>query len=280
MRRIIATGFLILVASLALAQEGGVTGVVVNGNGRPIANAEVHYVDEITGSEQATRTSGNGNFALAPGLRGVVTVTARNLVTLRRAWPPRDGGGRLRFELVPPAIVSGTLLDAATRQPIEGTVTVHVDNPINAVSGSAVVRGSFRFTDLPPGRAAVYAYAEGYAPRFGVLNVEAGKAYETRLDMLLEAVAGGRVVDAAGEPVVGARVRVGYDVSVEGADILAGMVRGFVTTDANGVFVIGGLIPDTPIAFRAEVDGRVSNVISVTAIEPGFQRNGLAMRIR
>ena len=46
------------------------------------------------------------------------------------------------------------------------------------------------------------------------------------------------------------------------------------------MFVIRGLIPDTPIVFRADVDGRVSNVFSVTAIEPGFQRNGLAMRIR
>ena len=83
----------------------------------------------------------------------------------------------------------------------------------------------------PPGRAAVYAYAEGYAPRFGVLNVETGKVLETRLDMMLEAVAGGRVVDAAGEPVVGARVRLGYDVFVEGADILAGMVRGVAGGD-------------------------------------------------
>ncbi len=31
---------------------------------------------------------------------------------------------------------------------------------------------------------------------------------------------------------------------------------------------------------RRPASGRVSNVISVTAIEPGFQRNGLAMRIR
>ena len=98
--------------------------------------------------------------------------------------------------------------------------------------------------------------------------------------MMLEAVLAAVSSMRRGEPVVGARVRLGYDVSVERADILAGMVRGFVTTDANGVFVIGGLIPDTPITLRAEVDGRVSNVVSVTATEPGFQQNGLAMRIR
>ena len=70
------------------------------------------------------------------------------------------------------------------------------------------------------------------------------------------------------------------DVSMKGADILAGMVRGHVMTDENGLFSIRGLIPNTPIAFQAEVDGRGSDVISVAAIEPGFQRNGLATRIR
>ena len=268
---------------LALAQEGDpITGAVFNDSGRPVSGAIIRYTDDFTQEVHTTTTRSDGSFVLPAGLRGVVSATARDLGTLRRVWPPRDGGSRLRFDLVPPATVRGILLDAMTRQPINGTVTVHVGNPINTVSSSMRVEdGVFEFINLPPGRAAIYAFADGFAPRFDSMTVEAGRTYQPPMDLMLEAVAAGILVDSQGEPVEGAEIRVGYDRSVEGASILAGLVRGFVRTDENGVFRIRGLIPDMPIAFQAQgVDGRVSDVVSVTAIEPGFQQNGLSMSIR
>ena len=104
------------------------------------------------------------------------------------------------------------MVDMATGAPAEGYVTLYVRGSINALNSAARTRrGAFRFDDLPPGPAIVVAHADGFAPYFGTLNVDAGKGQSTRIGLLLEAVAGGLVVDSNEDPVEGARVRIGYD---------------------------------------------------------------------
>ena len=269
-----------LVGAATLAQEGRkITGIVeAAASRRPVANAQVRY--EETGMEpQITRTDSKGRFEIPYGTQGVVTVTARNYATARRSWPPRRGL-ELRFALTPPSEVTVTLMDAATRRGIEGRVTVLVEHPLNHVSSTATALGTFRFDDLPAGPAVIYARAVGYAPHFRELTVDGGKRIDAQIGLLLEAVASGNVVDRRGNPAVGATVHVGYGRSVPGADRLAGLVRGRVKSDAQGTFSIGGLVPDTSVALQAELDGRLSDVVTVHAIEPGMEQSGLVLRMQ
>lgn len=72
----------------------------------------------------------------------------------------------------------------------------------------------------------------------------------------------------------------GYGRSVPEADRLAGLVRGRVKSDAEGTFSIGGLAPDTSVALQAELDGRLSDVVTVHAVEPGMERSGIVLRVQ
>lgn len=275
-------GLAVLLGGATLAQEGQkVTGVVVSAaTNRPVANAQVRYA-EVGLAPQTARTDSKGRFGFPLGKKrkGIVTVNARSFTEAKRGWPPHEGR-ELRFELLAPSVVSGTLVDAATRQGIEGRVTLVARHPLHHVSGTEQVRGAFRFGDLPAGPAVVYGRAVGYAPLLNGLTVDAGKQHTVNLGLLLEAVASGTVVDSRGEAVMGAVVSVGYGRSVAGADILASLIRGNATADADGTFKISGLVPDTPIALRAELDGRLSAVVTVNAIPPGMQRLGIVLRMQ
>ena len=52
-----------------------------------------------------------------------------------------------------------------------------------------------------------------------------------------------------------------------------------VTADSEGAFRISGLMPDTPIALQAELDGLLSDIVTITAIEPGMERLGIVLRM-
>ena len=271
-------GFAALLGAATLAQEGRkITGVVeAAASRRPVANAEVRY-EEIGMAPQTARTDSKGRFEIPYGTQGVVTVTARNYATARRSWPPRSGQ-ELRFALTPPSAVTVTLVDAATRRGIEGRVTVLVEHPLNYVSSTSTALGTFRFDDLPAGPAVIYARAVGFAPHFRELTVDVGKRIDAQIGLLLETVVSGKVLDRRANPAVDATVRVGYGQSVPGADLLAGLVRGRVKSDTEGTFSIGGPVPDTSIALQAELDGRLSDVVTVRA-GPGMEQSGIVLRM-
>ena len=128
----------------------------------------------------------------------------------RRVWPPRSGR-ELQIRAVPACY--GRRRDGG-----------HGD------SAARTRRGAFRFDDLPPGPAIVVAHADGFAPHFGTLNVDAGNGQSTRIGLLLEAVAGGLVVDSNEDPVEGARIRIGYDRLLPGAGFFASFSRGRAMT--------------------------------------------------
>lgn len=86
--------------------------VVAAATQQPVQNARVLY-EETGQPSQTTATDAKGYFEVPAGRLGVVTVKARGFGTARRRWPPRSGT-QLRIELVPPAIVSGTVTDLAT----------------------------------------------------------------------------------------------------------------------------------------------------------------------
>ena len=113
-----------------------VTGVVVAAaTQQPVPNARVGY-EETGQPPQTTVTDAKGAFELPAGRVGVVTVTARNFGTARRRWPPHRGS-RLRIELVPPAIVTGTVTDLATGRLLPAVVTVRVRNSGRSIRRAA-----------------------------------------------------------------------------------------------------------------------------------------------
>lgn len=271
-------GFAILLGAAVDAQRGRkVTGVVEDASsGRAVSGAEVLY-EERGRAPQTTRTDGKGAFEIPNGSAGIVTVTARGYATSKRSWPPRESLN-LRFEMTPPAVISGTLMDAVTRRGVSGRVVLTVRGRFHHVSKGATTDGPFRFVDLPTGPGTILAYADGFAPHYGELRVEAGKQLETSVGLLLEAAASGTVVGGDGTPVPGATVRVGYSASMAGADALAGFAAGHVMSDEEGTFDIRGLVPDTPIAMQAELDGRRSNVATIQ-VPPGMEQTGVVLQM-
>ena len=124
------------------------------------------------------------------------------------------------------------------------------------------------------------AYADHFAPYFGTTTIEADKSHSMQIGLLLEARVSGRVLNQDDSPVFGALVHVGYDSSKPGADFLAGLARGNTVTVPDGSFAIGGLLPDEPIALQAEFGGRMSDVVTVASITPGFEQPGIVLRMQ
>jgi len=273
-----AVGIAALLGAAAVVAQGTrnkITGAV-NAKGRPIANAVVRHVGDLA-EVQIARTDSKGRFEFPNGLPGVVTVAERGYGTAKRSWPPREGT-ELLFDLKPPSVVSGRLVDMGTQRGVDGSVTVEVLNTLNLVSAHAQVSGAFTFVDLPPGPAVVHAYANGFGPYYGEMTVEAGKQHTVSIGLRLEARASGRVVGADGKPVPGASVNVGYSRSTPGAGTLASHARGTAIVREDGLFRIGGLAPDTPVALQAEIDGRVSNTVTIT-VEQGAEQRDIILRI-
>ena len=260
----VALAVILLAVGEAVAQEGRkVSGVVVAAATQvPVVNASVQY-EESDGTRQTTLTDVKGNFEFPRGIKGVVTVTARGFGTTNRRWP-----GQMNIALLPPATVQGTVADLVSGRLVDSSVTVFVRNPDNFVSATALVEtGTFQIDDLPPGPAVLIAHAEGFAPYVGALTVEAGKQRDIRVRLVLQAATSGRVEDAHG-PVTGAQILAVYS-ELPGGEFLEGFIGGKVLTDADGNFTLVGLVPDTPVVVQAELDGRTSDVVTIT-VGPGM----------
>ena len=121
-------------------------------------------------------------------------------------------------------------------------------------------------------------HADGYAPSFSELTVVHKSTSAVRIRLLLEAAATGHVLDSAGGPVIGARVRVRYADTLAGRGFLDGLVRGNVMVGPDGAFAITSLVPDTPITVWAELDGRQSNDVTIT-VGPGMVLPDVALQL-
>ncbi len=275
---VVVVALALFCSAVVMTQGRKIAGVVVSAStSQPVAGAEVRYAEDGETLE-TTRTDDKGNFEISNASGGIVTVTADRYATTKRSWPPREGV-TLRFELTPPATASGTLVDLVTGRGVPGHVELLVHHPLNSVSSGSQTRGgAFRFNDLPAGPAVIFAHADGFAPYFSSLTIEAGKHHDTRLGLLLEAAASGKVVDRNGTAVYGARVHARYDRTVPGRGVLAGLVSGDVTSNPDGSFRVGGLLPDTTVELLAEYGGQLSEPVAVRA-GPGMQQTGVELRL-
>ena len=213
-----------------------------------------------------------------------MTVTARNFGTAYMRWPPSYGTG-LRILLHEPRTASGTVIDKATRNPIGGaTVTVMalaVNRNIISDTATSKRGGEFDFHDLPTvtDRVAYIAYAQGFAPQFGLFTLNRNGSTNVGIGLLLDALASGTVVDAAADPVDGALVNATYGGETEGAGMLEGLIAGRLQTGADGTFQLNGIAPDEEVTLQAEFEGRLSNAVTVT-VAPGTIRTEIALRIQ
>ena len=274
---LVAAAFAVFPGAQAQLASRKVSGTVVAvATQQPVPNARILY-EETEQSPQTTETDAKGYFEIPAGRLGVVTVKARGFGTARRRWPPRNGT-QLRVELVPPAIVRGTVTDLATGGLLPAVVRVTVQHPDNFVShGARAPRGTFEIRDLPPGPGLVTARSEGFAPSVGSITVEGGKVRDARIGLLLQAQAAGRVVDGSGQPVPGAYVTATYPGMAAGG-MIESLVGGRPLTGADGVFALDGLVPNTPIAFEADLDGRRSSVHTIN-VGPGMMQSGIVLTL-
>ena len=176
------------------------------------------------------------------------------------------------------APVAGMMTGSATGRPAEGLVTLIAGHPDSLVETARTLDGVFRFGDVPPGPAVVLARADGFAPYFGELTIEAGKPGDVRIELLPEATMSGVVLDGNGCPAPDARVHIGYRRGLPGAGAFSALTRGRTVTRSDGVFTIGGLVPSTPISLQAQRGGRLSDIVTVT-VEPGKEHSGLVLRL-
>ncbi|MDE0002970.1 MAG: carboxypeptidase-like regulatory domain-containing protein [Rhodospirillaceae bacterium] len=265
------------------AQRGKVNGTVLNAvSEAPVAGAQVDYEED--GRVQTTRTDSKGYFEFGAGTLGIVTVRAEGFGTAYMRWPPRYGAS-LRILLREPRSASGTVIDMATRNPIGGaTVTVMaLSVNRNIISDTAMSKrgGEFGFEDLPAGRDQVeyIAYAQGFAPRFGLFTLNEKGSTNVGIGLLLDALASGTVFDAAGDPIQGALVNATYSDQTKGAGMLEGLIGGRVQTGADGTFQLDGIAPDEAVTLQAEFEGRVSNAVTVT-VAPGTTQTGITLRVQ
>lgn len=75
----------------------------------------------------------------------------------------------------------------------------------------------------------------------------------------------------------GAFVKAKY-VRLAGGRILRSFVGGNPFTGSDGAFALDGLVPDTPIALHAEIDGRRSTETTVT-VAPGMRQTGIVLAL-
>lgn len=177
-----------------------------------------------------------------------------------------------------PAAIVGMMTDLATGQPAEGLVTLIAGHPDNLVETARTRGGMFQFGDVLPGPAVVLARADGFAPYFGELTIEAGKRSDVRIGLLPEATTSGFVLDGNGCPAADARVHVGYSRALPGAGFFSVLTRGRTVTQSDGAFMIGGLVPSTRISLQAERGGRLSDIVTVTG-EPGIEQRGFVLHL-
>ncbi|MEN8135666.1 MAG: carboxypeptidase regulatory-like domain-containing protein [Thermodesulfobacteriota bacterium] len=135
----------------------------------------------------------------------------------------------------PPAAISGTVVDAATGQPLAG-VGVLLGGVTNS-STSTLPDGSFEFSDLTAGDYSLQFELGGYQSFNKAISVAASESFDlgqlTMARVVIQVTAiKGTVSDAeSGQPLAGAVI------SITGSKVFT------TVTDQNGYYVIAGLNP-------------------------------------
>jgi hypothetical protein len=126
---------------------------------------------------------------------------------------------------------------------------VSVDAPISDVATESDLQGNFSFDEVSPGRYMLGADRTGYLNavysngRGSVLTIKPDqKTTDILIKMTPQGIIAGRVVDDEREPLPGVAVTVRF-YSVPGQPHGVELPGSTATTDADGAFAIGGMVP-------------------------------------
>ncbi len=193
-----------------------------------------------------TDAGGRATFPTAPaGAEATLSVVTHALRIAHTTFVIRDGSRSMEFVLPATRVLRGRVNDAATGVGIAGA-------SVGLGFGTPALTDSLgRFEVEVYGKGRVQAEAHGYAARTMSVPAQTGIVFE----LLRAARVIGRVIDDAGQPVVGA------DIALLGSSPLLGRSRstgsnatGAVTGD-DGRFVADGLTPGLQYLLRVEGDG-------------------------
>lgn len=192
-----------------------------------------------------TFTDDRGEAVLkrARGLALRVEVTAPSRAP--RVVLSEANNASLRVELAPAETLIGEVVSARRREPIAGAeVALHLDWGVRRARTDSA--GHFSLKDLPSGSARLVVRASGFATSERTITVadsSGRRELEIRpIELAEEGIVEGDVVDAHGDPVVGARVAEGLAPTW----LLVGSNPSEVAvTEAKGRFALRGLAEGT-----------------------------------
>lgn len=232
----------------------------------PAATVELRGLAE----QQAEARAGRASLtSVVPGVYQVVA-TADGYARAAALATVGAGTAALRLELARGAPVSGRVLDESGT-PVAGA-RVRYDGAADFGPGATAggyrdavttgADGAFTFATLPAGSLRFLAYHPEHAIGISPLVALDGRTAKTGLEVTLPrgATVAGTVVDARGEPVVGARVRVGIAAS----GFRASAPPREVSTDGMGAFVVRG-VPRRELSAVALTDAASSSAVAIDA---------------
>lgn len=239
---------------LAVSEGLDVRGRVVDANGSPVADAEIHV--SLAGQRReigavATRTDVRGRFALAGLRRG------RGLSAWARGHAPSvlhrvqgEPGAEIEVTLrcVDAAgVVRGVVRDEAGR-PVSGAVVqLGEAETEDGARPSVVVRtdsaGQFVHAHVAPGSSTLWIGSPAHAAHAQVVKVAAHQTTEVDVSLQPGGSVTGHVRNERGEPQARARVRV--EMTQLAAELLPAPAWAYPTTpcDGDGRYVLDGLVP-------------------------------------
>jgi protocatechuate 3,4-dioxygenase beta subunit len=231
--------------------------VVADEDGRPVAGAEVR--GEGAQRSAVARTDGDGRFRIRTGGRSTLVVSAPGFATVRGSWMAAEGAPDIEIRLVRAVRIAGQVV-GSDDVPVAGVEVVARSQVRGRETASSVSDedGRFELGGLAPGEFAVYAHGESFVSlRLAAASAAAGSGLLVScrdgdvtgvvLTVVPAARARGRVVRPTGEGAPGIHVRI-WDF--DGGSLTTGWLPAvFATTDADGAFACGGLVPD--VSYRA-----------------------------
>ena len=235
-----------LLIELKVRRLATLRGRVVDHAGTGVSGATVHFLPG-TPSDTALTKSGllldqvpseqNGDFEIDVLPKAKLTLEARKGFLRRRVIvkdvqaDERRGG--IVIELERGVLIRGIVRDPSGAPVGGATVSLHRD-PKSGQVVTADNRGRFVFEPMEPAKLTLEARAPGFAPSAPARSLYT-PGQEADIPLTLQEISGisGRIVDAAGKPIEGARVRVGRGGSRNRpTDVLS---------DDDGAFEIEGL---------------------------------------
>ncbi|MFL6231665.1 MAG: carboxypeptidase regulatory-like domain-containing protein [Thermoanaerobaculia bacterium] len=262
-------------AALRLAAGPARQLAVRDPQGKPVAGAFVRLPES---DWLAGRTPESGRLDLAVPAAGVdlqiATEDGRWLVYRLRPAKPEEQGPAVAV-LKPAAPVSGKVVSARDGRPVPGALAwLDIDTATVARAGTD---GTFRLPNLPEGERAVFAAAPGFIDAYS--QTTGGRLPTLALEPRLRA--GGVVVDEAGRPVAGARLKA---TLLPGVGLSRGPAvygtGGFARSNGSGRFQLTNLAAGAAYELRTEREGLAPARQELPAREPGAQAPELRIVLR